>query len=41
MRCPNKAISGEKRKPYLIDQKLCIKCGECYNVCKFDAVKRG
>jgi NADP-reducing hydrogenase subunit HndC len=41
VRCPVKCISGEKRKPYVIDKKLCIKCGECYNVCKFDAVKRG
>jgi NADH:ubiquinone oxidoreductase subunit F (NADH-binding)/(2Fe-2S) ferredoxin/ferredoxin len=41
IRCPAKCINGEKRKPYLIDQKACIKCGECYNVCKFDAVKRG
>jgi NADP-reducing hydrogenase subunit HndC len=41
IRCPVKCISGEKRKPYVIDQKQCIKCGECYNVCKFDAVKRG
>ncbi len=41
IRCPVKCITGEKRKPYLIDQKACIKCGECYNVCKFDAVKRG
>ncbi|MCE5300942.1 MAG: NADH-quinone oxidoreductase subunit NuoF [Spirochaetia bacterium] len=40
-RCPVKCITGEKRKPYLIDTKACIKCGECYNVCKFDAVKRG
>ena len=41
IRCPVKCISGEKRKPYVIDKKQCIKCGECYNVCKFDAVKRG
>lgn len=41
VRCPAKCITGEKRKPYLIDQKACIKCGECYNVCKFSAVKRG
>lgn len=41
VRCPVKCITGEKRKPYIIDQKACIKCGECYNVCKFAAVKRG
>jgi ferredoxin len=36
--CPQKAISGEKKKPYKIDQKLCIKCGLCRDLCKFDAV---
>jgi NADH:ubiquinone oxidoreductase subunit F (NADH-binding)/(2Fe-2S) ferredoxin len=41
IRCPVKCITGEKRKPYAIDQKPCIKCGECYNVCKFNAVRRG
>lgn len=40
LRCPVKAITGEKKKPYTIHQDLCIKCGECYNVCKFSAVKR-
>lgn len=40
IRCPVKCISGEKKKPYSIDSKICIKCGECFNVCKFDAVKR-
>jgi len=37
-RCPTNAISGEIRQLHSIDQELCIKCGECYNVCKFDAV---
>jgi NADH:ubiquinone oxidoreductase subunit F (NADH-binding)/(2Fe-2S) ferredoxin len=39
-RCPVSCISGEKRQPHEIDQALCIKCGECYAVCKFDAVAR-
>jgi NADH:ubiquinone oxidoreductase subunit F (NADH-binding)/(2Fe-2S) ferredoxin len=39
-RCPVACISGEKREPHVIDQSLCIKCGECYNVCKFDAVMK-
>jgi NADH-quinone oxidoreductase subunit F len=38
--CPQKAISGEKKKHHLIDPKLCIKCGICYEVCKFDSVVR-
>ncbi len=40
MRCPVNAITGERRKPHIIDQVLCIKCGECYAVCKFGAVER-
>ena len=37
--CPVGAISGEKRSPHYIDQSLCIKCGACYDKCKFDAIK--
>ncbi len=37
-KCPVNAISGERRQLHVIDQSICIKCGECYNVCKFDAV---
>lgn len=38
-RCPVGAISGEKKKPHTIDQAICIQCGVCFDVCKFDAVK--
>ncbi len=38
--CPEKAISGEKKKPHKIDQNLCIKCGLCLETCKFDAIKK-
>ncbi len=38
--CPVNAISGERRQPHEIDQSICIKCGECYEVCKFNAIKR-
>ncbi|HOO26518.1 MAG TPA: NADH-ubiquinone oxidoreductase-F iron-sulfur binding region domain-containing protein, partial [Clostridiales bacterium] len=37
-KCPVDAIEGEVRKAHMIDSELCIKCGECYNVCRFDAV---
>ena len=37
-RCPVNAITGERRKPHLIDHDICIKCGECSLACKFDAV---
>jgi len=36
--CPQKAISGEKKKPQTIEQEKCIKCGVCRDVCKFEAV---
>ena len=36
--CPQQAISGEKKKPQVIDQEKCIKCGVCRDVCKFDGV---
>jgi len=36
--CPTGAISGEKRKVHTLNQGMCIKCGACYDVCKFDAV---
>jgi len=40
-RCPVNCIAGDKRKPHVIDTARCIKCGECYKACKFDAVTRG
>jgi Pyruvate/2-oxoacid:ferredoxin oxidoreductase delta subunit len=36
--CPEGAISGEARKLHLIDQKNCIKCGVCFDVCIQEAV---
>jgi ferredoxin len=38
LKCPQEAISGEKKAPHEIDQARCIKCGICYEACKFDAV---
>jgi NADH-quinone oxidoreductase subunit F len=37
--CPAAAISGEAGEPQVLDQELCVKCGMCYAVCKFEAVK--
>jgi NADH:ubiquinone oxidoreductase subunit F (NADH-binding)/(2Fe-2S) ferredoxin/Pyruvate/2-oxoacid:ferredoxin oxidoreductase delta subunit len=37
--CPVGAVHGEAGEPQDIDQELCVKCGMCYAVCKFDAVK--
>ncbi len=38
--CPVDCISGEVKKPHLIDQDACIKCGACYDKCKFDAIEK-
>ena len=37
-KCPSDAISGELKEPYVIDKLACIKCGVCFDVCKFKAV---
>jgi len=37
-KCPTQAVTGEKKAVHVIDQDKCIKCGECYQVCKFGAV---
>jgi len=39
-RCPVKCITGESKKPHVIDQSQCIKCGECFSACKFKSVTR-
>jgi len=36
--CPTEAISGERKKPFVIDQEKCIRCGLCMNVCRLDAI---
>jgi NADH:ubiquinone oxidoreductase subunit F (NADH-binding)/Pyruvate/2-oxoacid:ferredoxin oxidoreductase delta subunit len=37
-KCPQEAISGKKKEPHVLDQDNCIKCGICYDACKFDAI---
>lgn len=37
-KCPQEAITGEKKEPHKLDNEKCIKCGICYDVCKFDAI---
>ena len=39
--CPEEAISGKLKEPFVIDPELCIKCGTCMEVCRFDAVYKG
>ena len=38
--CPSGAVSGEKKKPHEIDQAKCIKCGACFDACKFSSIDR-
>jgi len=38
LKCPQGAITGEKKEPHLLDQDTCIKCGICYDACKFNAI---
>ncbi|MCL4535063.1 MAG: NADH-quinone oxidoreductase subunit NuoF [Bacteroidetes bacterium] len=38
--CPSHAVTGKRREPAVIDLAVCSKCGVCYDVCRFDAVKR-
>ena len=36
--CPVEAISGERKKPYVIDKENCIHCGLCMSVCRLGAI---
>ncbi|MBW2247974.1 MAG: 4Fe-4S binding protein, partial [Deltaproteobacteria bacterium] len=38
LKCPQEAVTGEKKEPHHIDQDKCIKCSICYEACKFDAI---
>jgi len=38
--CPVSCIAGERKELHVIDQKECIKCGVCYQACKFHAIDR-
>ena len=37
-KCPANAISGELKKPHVINQDTCVKCGACYEACKKGAI---
>ena len=36
--CPTKAAHGERKKVHTIDQDTCVRCGLCYQACRFDAI---
>ncbi|MDO4418908.1 MAG: NADH-quinone oxidoreductase subunit NuoF [Ruminococcus sp.] len=38
-KCPANAISGELKSAHVINQDMCIKCGQCVTLCKFGAIK--
>ncbi|MFO7810407.1 MAG: NADH-ubiquinone oxidoreductase-F iron-sulfur binding region domain-containing protein, partial [Candidatus Delongbacteria bacterium] len=38
--CPSLAITGERKQKHVIDQVKCIKCGACFDVCKFKAIDK-
>jgi len=38
--CPTEAITGKLRELHVIDQAKCIQCGACYQICKFDSIRR-
>ncbi|KKL27079.1 hypothetical protein LCGC14_2388770, partial [marine sediment metagenome] len=40
-RCPESAISGEKKKPHSLDTSKCVNCGICFSLCKQEAIRVG
>jgi len=38
--CPVGCISGERKQRHAIDQEKCIKCGVCFETCKFHAIDK-
>jgi NADH-quinone oxidoreductase subunit F len=38
VKCPVKAITGERKQVHFINQETCIKCGDCFTRCKFEAI---
>ncbi len=37
-KCPAKAISGTVKEAHIIDENICIRCGQCVNSCRFGAI---
>lgn len=36
--CASDAITGTRKKPHVIDEVKCDRCGACYAVCNFEAI---
>jgi NADH:ubiquinone oxidoreductase subunit F (NADH-binding)/(2Fe-2S) ferredoxin len=39
-RCPVEAISGERKQLHAINQQICIKCGACFEACRYGAIEK-
>jgi NADH-quinone oxidoreductase subunit F len=39
-KCPVDAITGKVKEPHTINSETCIKCGLCYDVCRFEAIEK-
>ncbi|MHB9029966.1 MAG: NADH-ubiquinone oxidoreductase-F iron-sulfur binding region domain-containing protein [Candidatus Latescibacterota bacterium] len=37
--CPELAISGKGKEKHVINQDICIRCGSCKSVCRFEAIE--
>jgi NADH-quinone oxidoreductase subunit F len=40
LNCSVGAITGEKKTPHYINQKICVKCSACLDGCNFDAIEK-
>ncbi len=40
-KCPVGAITGKLRESFSVNTDICIKCGRCADVCRFNAVEKG
>jgi NADP-reducing hydrogenase subunit HndC len=38
--CPVNCIAGEPKKVHVIDQARCIRCGQCFARCRFEAIEK-
>ncbi len=38
-KCPVGAISGELKKPFVIDAAKCVRCSQCIETCRFGAIE--
>jgi len=39
--CPVGAITGAAKAKHVIDNTKCVKCGLCFDTCKFNAIRKG